>query len=221
MRAVTALYFRFTMPQSDRFSHGPRGLWPVRIFRLGEEPGDDLSAVTTAEERLAMVGELSRRMWELTGRPVPSYPRAALASLAASGARFLVIGAHAMAVHGVPRGTQDLDIWLDPSPENAERVWRGLAAFGAPLEELGIQPDDLRRSGTVIQLGLPPNRIDLLTAISGVPDFERAWAERVEHEFGGRRVPFIGRAMLINNKRESGRRKDLADLEALGELPRS
>lgn len=78
MRAVTALYFRFTMPQPDRFSHGPRGLWPVRIFRLGEEPADDLSLVTTAEERLAMVGELSRRMWELTGRPVPSYRRATM-----------------------------------------------------------------------------------------------------------------------------------------------
>lgn len=195
----------------------------MRVFRLGEEPGDDLSSVTTAEERLAMVGELSRRMWELTGRPVPSYSRAAmpLASLAASGARFLVVGAHAMAVHGVPRGTQDLDIWLDPGSENADRVWRGLAAFGAPLDELGIEPDDLRRSDTVIQLGLPPNRIDLLTTISGVPDFERAWAERVEHEFGGQRVPFIGRAALIRNKRESGRRKDLADLEALGQLPRS
>jgi hypothetical protein len=69
--------------------------------------------------------------------------------------------------------------------ENAERVWRGLAAFGAPLDELGIQRDDLCRSGTVIQLGLPPNRIDLLTGISGVPDFEAAWAERAEHVFGG------------------------------------
>lgn len=144
-----------------------------------------------------------------------------LAALATSGARFLVVGAHAMAVHGVPRGTQDLDVWIDPCPENAERVWLGLAAFGAPLEELGIGLEDLRRSGTVIQLGLPPNRIDLLTGISGVADFESAWSERVEHSFGGRRVPFIGRATLIRNKRESGRRKDLADLEALGELPAS
>lgn len=142
-----------------------------------------------------------------------------LGALADSGARFLVIGAHAMAVHGVPRGTQDLDVWIDPSAENAERVWRGLAAFGAPLGDLGISREDLSRSGTVIQLGLPPNRIDLLTGISGVPDFETAWAERVEHSFGGRRVPFIGLATLIRNKRESGRRKDLADLEALGDLP--
>jgi hypothetical protein len=65
---------------------------------------------------------------------------------------------------------------------------------------------------------LPPNRIDLLTSISGIPDFDTAWADCVEHRFGGRQVPFIGRATLVRNKRESGRRKDLADLEALGEL---
>jgi hypothetical protein len=97
-----------------------------------------------------------------------------LGALAESGARFLVVGAHAMAVHGVPRGTQDLDVWIDPGPANAERVWRGLAAFGAPLADLGIGREDLSRRGT-----------------------------------------------LIRNKRSSGRRKDLADLEALGELPPS
>jgi len=142
-----------------------------------------------------------------------------LGALAGSGARFLVVGAHAMAVHGVPRGTQDLDIWIDPDGENAERVWRGLAAFGAPLDELGVTREDLSRPGTVIQLGLPPDRIDLLTGISGIPDFETAWADRVEHAFGGRQVPIIGRATLVKNKRASGRRKDLVDLEALGELP--
>ncbi len=144
-----------------------------------------------------------------------------LAAFLASGARFLVVGAHAMAVHGVPRGTQDLDIWIDPASENAERVWRGLAAFGAPVENLGLTRDDLRRPGTVIQLGLPPNRIDLLTGISGIPDFETGWTERVEHSFGAHRVPFLGRTTLIKNKRASGRRKDLGDLEALGELPPS
>jgi hypothetical protein len=142
-----------------------------------------------------------------------------LGALADAGARFLVVGAHAMAVHGVPRGTQDLDLWIDPAAENADRVWRGLAAFGAPLDDLGIHREDLRRRAAVIQLGLPPNRIDLLTDISGIQDFETAWAERVEHMFGGRRVPFIGRATMIQNKRASGRRKDLVDLEALGELP--
>jgi hypothetical protein len=145
----------------------------------------------------------------------------ALGAVVQARARFLVAGAHAMAVHGVPRGTQDLGIWIDPSTDNAERVWQGLAAFGAPLGELGIRREDLCRPGAVIQLGLPPNRIDLLTDISGVSDFDSAWAERVEHALGGQRVPFIGRATLVRNKRASGRRKDLADLEALGELPPS
>ena len=142
-----------------------------------------------------------------------------LAELLTARARFLIVGAHAMAVHGVPRGTQDLAVWIDARPLNEERVWRALAAFGAPLTNLGITHADLQRPGTVIQLGLPPNRIDLLTSISGLPDFDAAWAERVEHVVRGQLVPFLGRAALIENKRASGRRKDLSDLEALGELP--
>ena len=137
-----------------------------------------------------------------------------LAALAGAGARYLVVGAHALAVHGVPRGTQGLNVWIDPADDNIERVWRGLAAFGAPLDELGVTREDLRRPGTVVQLGLPPNRIDLLTSITGVAEFESAWQDRVEQAFGGRRVPFIGRAALIRNNRGTGRRKDLADLGA-------
>jgi hypothetical protein len=142
-----------------------------------------------------------------------------LAALLDARARFLVVGAHALAVHGVPRGTQDLDVWIDPDPANVERVWQALADFGAPLAGLGVTRDDLRRVDTVVQLGLPPNRIDLLTSISGIPDFAAAWAARAEHELRGRRVPFLGRDALIRNKRASGRRKDLADVEALGEDP--
>ncbi|HEX5385327.1 MAG TPA: hypothetical protein VFW66_01355 [Gemmatimonadales bacterium] len=141
-----------------------------------------------------------------------------LGALTAAGARFLVVGAHAMAVHGVPRGTQDLDVWIEPTPANADRVWRALAAFGAPLDDLRVTPADLLHAGSVVQLGIPPNRIDLLTGLSGLPEFEAAWAARVEHAFAGCVVPFLGRAALIANKRASGRRKDLADLEALGEL---
>jgi hypothetical protein len=136
-------------------------------------------------------------------------------------ARFLVIGAHAMAVHGVPRGTQDLDIWIEPTPANADRVWRALAAFGAPLPSLGIAREDFDHPGPIIQLGLPPNRIDVLTAISGVPEFATAWHGRTVHAVRGHAVPFLGRADLVANKRASARRKDLADLEALGELPPS
>jgi hypothetical protein len=140
-----------------------------------------------------------------------------LHALLAAGARFLVVGAHAMAVHGVPRGTQDLDVWIDVRAENAERVWQALATFGAPLASLGLTHDDLQQPNTVIQLGLPPNRIDLLTTISGISDFDAAWDERAELEVRGQRVPFLGRATLVDNKRATGRHKDLGDLEALGE----
>jgi hypothetical protein len=131
--------------------------------------------------------------------------------------RFLVVGAHAMAVHGVPRGTQDLDVWVDPTAENADRVWKALAWFGAPLETLRLTPEDFTRRDVVVQLGVPPLRIDLLTAISGLPDFAAAWAGRREETVAGRTVPFLGRDDLVANKRAAGRTKDLADLEALGE----
>jgi hypothetical protein len=98
-----------------------------------------------------------------------------LAALLASGARFLVVGAHALAVHGVPRATGDLDIWVLPDLVNAERVWEGLIRFGAPMETLGAASGDLARPGLVLQIGLPPRRIDILTALTGV-DFESAGA---------------------------------------------
>lgn len=141
----------------------------------------------------------------------------ALAALLAANARFLVVGAHALAVHGVPRATQDLDVWIDPSPDNAARVWRALAQFGAPLTELGIRAEDFSTPGNVIQIGLPPRRLDLLTTISGVESFSDAWTTRVEHRVGPNQIPIIGRQALIANKRASGRLKDLADIEALGE----
>jgi hypothetical protein len=144
-----------------------------------------------------------------------------LAALSASGARYLIVGAHAMAVHGVPRGTQDLDIWIGADPGNAGRVWDALLSFGAPLADLAITRDDLSRRDTVVQLGLPPARIDLLTGLSGLASFDEAWQSRVMHEFGPVSAPFLDRASLIRTKRASGRRKDLADLEALGELPPS
>jgi hypothetical protein len=140
-----------------------------------------------------------------------------IAALLDAQARFLVVGAHALAVHGVPRGTQDLDIWIDPTEENAQRVQRALDEFGAPAEALHVTTKDLIREDTVIQFGLPPNRIDLLTGLSGVSDFARAWGDRAEHEVRGRKVPFLGRATLVATKRATGRTKDLADLEALGE----
>lgn len=140
-----------------------------------------------------------------------------LVALLDAKARFLVVGAHALAVQGVPRATQDLDVWIEATPENAHLVWQALVNFGAPLEDLEIDRADFVRPATVIQIGLPPNRIDLLTGLTGIEDFEAAWSDRVESQIAGRAVPFLGRATLIANKRATGRLKDLADIEALGE----
>jgi hypothetical protein len=141
-----------------------------------------------------------------------------LAALLAADARFLVVGAHALAVHGVPRATGDLDVWVATDPANAVRVWAALVRFGAPVASLGVSEGDLQRPGQVIQIGLPPRRIDILTSITGV-DFEDAWSARVSHDVGGLTAPFLGRAELVRNKRATGRAKDRADLEALGEAP--
>jgi len=139
-----------------------------------------------------------------------------LAELMKMKARFMIVGAHALGVHGVPRATVDLDIWIETSPENARRVWSALAAFGAPLDALQIRETDFIQPDVVAQFGLPPYRIDIMTGLSGV-SFAEAWDDRVEDLFEGVRVPFLGRAALIRNKRASGRTKDLADLESLGE----
>jgi hypothetical protein len=141
-----------------------------------------------------------------------------LADLLAADARFLIVGAHAMAVHGVPRATGDIDVWIAPALDNAERVWSALLRFVAAVQALGLSRDDLARRDQVVQIGLPPRRIDVLTSIS-VVEFEDAWPTRVHHDVAGLRVPFIGRGALVRNQRSSGRAKDRADLEALGELP--
>jgi hypothetical protein len=139
-----------------------------------------------------------------------------LAALLGAEARFLVVGAHAMAVHGVPRATGDLDVWIARDGSNTERVWSALMRFGAPVAAMGVARDDLTRPDMVVQIGVPPRRIDILTSISGV-EFDEAWPGRVTHEVDGLAVPFLGRTALVRNKRASGRTKDKADLEALGE----
>jgi hypothetical protein len=188
---------------------------------LGEEPPDDYSGLTRAD-RLAMVTTLSARMRELSGERVApgnasdDHWAGFLQSLVLHQARFLVVGAHALAVHGVPRATQDLAVWIDREPSNVKAVVAALAHFGAPLADLGISADDLERENLVAQIGVAPNRIDLLTSLSGVPDFEAAWADRLEEPIRDRAVPFLGRRQLIETKRATARTKDLADLEALG-----
>jgi Nucleotidyl transferase of unknown function (DUF2204) len=137
-----------------------------------------------------------------------------LRELSAAGADFLIVGAHALAAHGYVRATKDLDIWIRPSAENAQRVWRALTAFGAPLEALAI--DDLTTPETVFQIGVDPIRIDFLTSIAGL-EFEDAWQDRVTIDFGGSPLPFISRDDLIRNKRAAGRPQDLVDADALDE----
>jgi len=130
------------------------------------------------------------------------------------------VGAHALAIHGHVRATGDLDIWVRADPENAERVWRALVHFGAPVEALGLTAADLSRPGIVYQVGLSPRRVDILTEISGV-GFDEAWPARVTETIGSLAVPFLGREALIRNKKASARAKDLADVESLGEAPSS
>jgi hypothetical protein len=138
-----------------------------------------------------------------------------LQELVRAEARFLVVGAHALSAHGVPRATVDLDIWVRGDAANAERVYGALAAFGAPLDALGITRADFESSDIVTQFGLPPLRIDVMTAVTGL-SFDEAWSTRAEGEIEGVRVPILDRASFIKNKRASGRKKDLADLELLG-----
>ena len=135
-----------------------------------------------------------------------------LRALSAEGADYLLVGAYAMAAHGVPRATGDIDIWVQPSPANAERVLRALRRFGAPLFDLTAS--DLARDGTVFQLGVPPRRIDLLTSIDGVT-FDEAWPDRIVARLGDLKVVVIGRDALVRNKRAARRPKDLVDLLAL------
>jgi len=126
--------------------------------------------------------------------------------------RFLVVGGYALAVHGHPRATGDLDLWIDCSEVNASRAHAALRVFGAPLQELRVE--DLTTPGTVYQIGLPPIRIDILTRISGV-EFEAAWSDRLEIPIDDLAVPVIGRKALVANKRALGRTRDLADVELL------
>lgn len=121
-----------------------------------------------------------------------------LFALSEANAEFLLVGAYALAVHGHPRATGDLDIWVRADSKNAPRVFQSLAAFGAPLDDLTIE--DLSKPGVVFQIGVEPSRIDILTAISGV-DFNRAWDRRVSIEMDGVCINVLGREDLIVNKR--------------------
>jgi hypothetical protein len=126
--------------------------------------------------------------------------------------RFLVVGAYALAMHGRPRATGDLDVFVEPGAANARRVVTALTSFGAPLHR--VTEADFAAPGIVFQIGLPPRRIDILTELTGV-SFDEAWDSRTRGDFGPLRVDFIGRDAFIRNKRATGRPQDLADIDAL------
>jgi len=132
-----------------------------------------------------------------------------LSALCGEGVEFLLIGAYAVAAHGLPRATGDMDIWIRRSDENAERTWRALIRFGAPISQLS--KEDLKSDDLVYQIGIAPRRIDILTSIEGV-EFDEAWPDRKLSKVGGHVIPVIGRTQLIKNKKAVGRPKDLADV---------
>lgn len=128
--------------------------------------------------------------------------------------QFVVVGGYAVAFHGHPRATKDIDILVRPHHDNAKRVYKALAAFGAPLQAFDVAETDFSSYDGVLQIGLPPLRIDLLNKASGI-SFDEAVEERQTMVVDGRDVPVIGLKALLKNKRASGRPQDLADVAAL------
>jgi hypothetical protein len=127
---------------------------------------------------------------------------------------YVIVGAYALAHHGVPRFTGDIDIYVHPTPENAQKILAALDDFG--FGSLDLTAEDFQKPGSVVQLGVPPVRIDIITSIPGVV-WQEADKGKNEGLYGDVPVYFLGREQLVANKRATGRKKDLADLESLGE----
>lgn len=132
--------------------------------------------------------------------------------------RYLVVGAYAVTFHARPRFTKDLDLWIDADSDNAQRAWEALAKFGAPLTD--VTPSDLATPGMILQIGVAPNRIDILTSLEGV-DFGEAWSRRVSTQYGDCEINILSKPDLIENKRRVARPQDLIDVEVLTEEPES
>ena len=127
---------------------------------------------------------------------------------------YLLVGGYALAFHGKPRFTKDIDFWVRPSRENAERLLAALGDFG--FKEIGLSAVDFCAPGQVVQLGMPPGRIDLVTSVTGL-EFETAYAKRIESEYTGVSLTVISRDDLVANKRAVGRPQDLLDASSLEE----
>ena len=128
--------------------------------------------------------------------------------------RFLVVGAYAMGVHGYPRATGDIDIWVEASSENSEKIYQSLSEFGAPLSE--VTKTTFCEEGIVFQIGVAPRRIDIITKIDGV-DFNKAYSDKQKIEIEGIKIPFLSKEDLIKNKESTGREKDQLDAKYLRE----
>jgi hypothetical protein len=126
--------------------------------------------------------------------------------------KFLIVGAYAVMKYTEPSYTKDLDIWVEPSPANAERVFEALAAFGAPME--GVAAEDFTNQDLIFQIGIEPHRIDVMMAVKGL-DFTESWARRVTTEFDDQRMVLVSKADLLVAKEAMGRPQDLLDAEAL------
>lgn len=135
-------------------------------------------------------------------------------SLNAHNVEYLVVGGYALAFYGSPRFTGDIDVWVRPDELNAKRLVDALNEFG--FASLGLTADDFKSPATVVQLGLPPARVDLMTSVDGV-SWPEGWTGKTAGDYAGVRVYFIGRKELVANKKAVGRHKDLADIESLGE----
>ncbi len=133
-------------------------------------------------------------------------------ALSVEGARFIVVGAHAVMCYTAPRYTKDLDVWVEPTRENAARVHAALVAFGAPLSDLAV--DDLAVAGTIFQIGIEPNRIDVITDIQGVV-FDAAWGRRTQSTYDGVPIAILGLSDLLTNKRLVNRDQDRIDVKNL------
>lgn len=132
--------------------------------------------------------------------------------LTARGVEFVVVGAYALAFHGAPRFTGDLDILIRPTIENATRLISALADFGFPITTL--RPEAVADRRRMLEMGVPPVQIHVMSTISGV-EWDEAWTDRIEGPLGTHTVPFLGRGTFLRNKRAAGRPKDLADIDAL------
>ncbi len=140
--------------------------------------------------------------------------RDVLVELHRAGAQFVVVGGHAVAFHGHPRATKDLDILVEATVDNAQSVYAALAAFGAPLSAFEVGVEDFASYDGILQLGLPPVRIDIINRADGIT-FAEAVADGNSFELDGCEIPVIGLAALLKNKRAAGRAQDIADVKAL------